>query len=728
MKSVSILFTLSIFGCLCIPSTIYAQCNVNEKYDKVVSGYHQSIALKNDSTFAVWGQDLNNAGTGDLLTPVNITVANFPALTGTPLKASIGGAGGSGKEQAVLLTSTGLFAWGTEGYVVANSLTSNTAFQKIGTPTGGDASTKLPAGVAPADVIQMTASYQTLILLTTGGYVWILTQSSANIQGNGATAASSTWHQVKKDASTILSGVTAVRGQVSNSTYGAIMALTSTGQVYTWGNNVYLGDNNVASNKAYATLMTIPAEFTASNIPKMIGVTGGIKGTNSVKNSYYLLSNLGSLYVLGDNTKKQLGIFNAAVTEQKTWTKAKVNSTTDFNNASYISVQEHDASFPAVALITTQGKLYTWGENGGLMIGRTTDGTTYDPGFPGGFVSGTDIAVSAEMGGHTLVYLREGSAQFCYVGHKVSGSMGDNSATDTNVSSFNCSGTPNISICGYVPVAASSVTSVISVAQSLITANGISTTTITIRLKDAAGVNLTTSGGTVIITSSAGVVGTVTDNNDGTYTAILTSDASPATALIGFSINGTSASNTTNVVFANTLPLKWGDAKAFRKYKTQQLEWITEQETMVSHFEVERSINGRDWTVILANQKATNGDLQQTYSYTDKEYIPGVVYYRIREVDKDGKFYYSAVLMVEADAGFNRIIAYPNPTDKLLYIGNVEKSKLSTIQLYSITGEKIKEWNQSQISYDVSNIPTGIYLLKVNTTDGAQQTIRIKKL
>lgn len=727
MKRVStLLFSLGSIVLAGNFNSLSAQCNVNEKYDKIVSGYHQSIVLKNDGTFAVWGQDLNNAGTGDLLTPVNITVANFPALTGTPLKATIGGAGGSGKEQAILLTSTGLFAWGTEGYVVANSLTSSTTFQKIGTPTGGDATTKLPTGVAPADVIQMTASYQTLILLTAGGYVWILTQSSANIQGNGAAAATSTWHQVKKDASTTLSGVTAIRGQVSNGTYGALMALTSGGELYTWGNSVYLGNGSNVTSKNYATLMTLPAEFTSSNIPKMIGVTGGVKGTSTVKNSYYLVSNNGSLYVLGDNSKKQLGTFNT--TEQKSWTKAKVNSTTDFNNISYISVQEHDASFPGVAAITSTGNLYTWGENDGLMLGRTTDGSTYDPGFPGGFTAGTDKAVSAEMGGHTLVYLREGSEQFCYVGHKVGGSMGDNTSTDTNVNSFNCSGTPNISICGYVPVAASAVTSTISVAQSLITANGISTTTITIRLKNAAGVNLTTSGGTVVITSSAGIVGVVTDNNDGTYTAVLTSQASPATALISFSINGTSASNTTNVVFTKTLPLKWGEVKAFRKFKTQQVEWITDEESNVSHFEVERSVNGRDWSVVLARKQAIGGTRQQAYSYTDNEYIPSVVYYRVKEVDKDGKSVYSPVILLEADPGFNRIIAYPSPADKLLYIGNIEKSKLGTILLYTMNGEKIREWNQPQVSYDVSSVPPGIYLLKVNTKDGGQQTIRIKKL
>ena len=106
MKRIVPLFFTGLFICAGFQSQLQAQCNVNEKYDKIVSGYHQSVVLKNDGTFAVWGQDLNNAGTGDLLTPVNMNVTNYPALTGTPLKATIGGAGGSGKEQAILPTST----------------------------------------------------------------------------------------------------------------------------------------------------------------------------------------------------------------------------------------------------------------------------------------------------------------------------------------------------------------------------------------------------------------------------------------------------------------------------------------------------------------------------------------------------------------------------------------------------------------------------------------------
>ncbi|MCL6462087.1 MAG: hypothetical protein I4O51_09495, partial [Flavobacterium micromati] len=63
-----------------------------------------------------------------------------------------------------------------------------------------------------------------------------------------------------------------------------------------------------------------------------------------------------------------------------------------------------------------------------------------------------------------------------------------------------------------------------------IEANGVATSAITVQLKDSNNVNLTNSGGNVIISTTAGSLGTVVDNNDGTYTVTLTSSTSAATA------------------------------------------------------------------------------------------------------------------------------------------------------------------------------------------------------
>jgi len=79
---------------------------------------------------------------------------------------------------------------------------------------------------------------------------------------------------------------------------------------------------------------------------------------------------------------------------------------------------------------------------------------------------------------------------------------------------------------------ASPATSTITAAPTSITANGTSTSTITVQLKDAFGNNLTTGGATVTLATTAGTLGNVTDNGDGTYTATLTSATAPGTATI----------------------------------------------------------------------------------------------------------------------------------------------------------------------------------------------------
>lgn len=527
-------------------SRLSAQCDPSQKYDKIVSAYHQSIALKSDGSYATWGEAVaSNAG--DHLSPVDLTVANGYAALGsaTPLKATVGGDNDS---QSILLATNGLYTWGYSAKILDASLatvvSSKNSFQKIQTPIGGDSATGLPVGVAPTDVTMLFSTYQTLAIVANGN-VWVLTQTSTNLLGDGTSGTISandkkTWHKVKINASTDLTNVISVRGQVTSATVNALMAQTSTGEVYVWGTTTYLGDGSAFAARNYATAMTLPSEFSTSNKPKMIGVTLG-----TTANSFYVLSNSGALYGLGNNAKKQLGDFSTS--EAKAWVRAKINASTNFSNVSFISVQEHTNQFAGVAAILTTGDLYSWGTNGGLMLGRASDGTDYDPGVPGGFATGVDKAVSTELGGHTLVYLKEGSDRFCYVGHRTQGSMGDGTSTNTNEPVFNCSATPQLSICGSVPVVASPTTSTISASPSSIVANGTSTSTITIQLKDASGNNLTTSGGTVTVNTTDGTLGAVVDNNDGTYTVILTSDNTAGTATISFDINGTTATNTTTV-------------------------------------------------------------------------------------------------------------------------------------------------------------------------------------
>jgi gliding motility-associated-like protein len=544
-------YVITLIALFSLTSGMSQTCDVNRKYDKIVSGYHSSMALSSNGDYLVWGQAIASDGSTDVAPPKAINATNFSALTGTVLHTSMGGVGSGGNDQFIALSTTGIWAWGFETGVLDGTLTTSAAFQKIQTPTGGDAVTKLPLGVSPGDVTMFVASYQTLMLVANGN-VWILTQAGVNVQGDGPTVSATAWHKVKTNSTTYLSNVIAVRGQVSSSTLNAVMALTSDGTVYTWGASTYLGNSSAATSLNYATLMTLPSEFTSTNKPKMIGVTGGIKITNTTKNTLYVLSYTGALYSLGDNSKKQCGDYTT--TQRLSWVNVKSDATTNFSNINFISCQEHTAGLPGVAAITTNSNLYSWGENDGLMLGQLTAGALYDPTVPQGFTVGQDKAIFTELGGHTLVYVKEGSTKFCYVGHRTNGSMGV-VATSTNVVAFDCNNTPTIDLCGAVAIVADPTKSTINANPTSIVANGTSTSTITVQLKDASGTNLTSTGGNVSITSNKGAITNIIDNNDGTYTATLISSNNAETSTIIFTINGTTATgsnSTATVTFTAT--------------------------------------------------------------------------------------------------------------------------------------------------------------------------------
>lgn len=148
----------------------------------------------------------------------------------------------------------------------------------------------------------------------------------------------------------------------------------------------------------------------------------------------------------------------------------------------------------------------------------------------------------------------------------ISGTL-SSSASGTITLSFSIDGTtsPNTASVDFVAGPASADTSTISLsvpASSAAaskagvasgstegTADGVTPLLATVTLHDANGNRLNRGGNDVAITSSAGTVGPVTDNGDGTYTADVTSIA-PADFSAAFSVDGTNSPNSAAAAFA----------------------------------------------------------------------------------------------------------------------------------------------------------------------------------
>lgn len=442
------------------------------EYDNMVSGYHATIVRNADGTYAVWGQAAGANGTSDVLSPIEINASNFAGLKGDILRFGIGSnwTSNSDVHQFILLTTHGLFAWGTEGRVLHADATSGTSFQRIvGVVSGtggiiGADTTGLPSGVKPGDVRMLFATYRTLAITTCSGDVYVLSQSGytrgVGSTSNDATSIESrTWSKVtiSTGANPALTDVVACRG-----THDALFALDSKGVLWTWGRFIYLGNNTANTNASRATQMTKPVPISGSHI-KMIGMNTVVNSTYAnIRSSYYVLDSKGNLYAMGINTQRQLGDFTTS--ERQGWVQCEyTNNTTYMTDIVWVSPNEHDRGLTAltnycagVGAVNSSKMIYSWGGNASgtyRMLGLGNNNIS-DPRIPDGIVSTPSGAPSkrdsilvVETGGHTSMIVKQCEPNFGYVGHRIGGSMGNGSSSNTNENSYTYATAP-VQICG----------------------------------------------------------------------------------------------------------------------------------------------------------------------------------------------------------------------------------------------------------------------------------------
>ena len=133
---------------------------------------------------------------------------------------------------------------------------------------------------------------------------------------------------------------------------------------------------------------------------------------------------------------------------------------------------------------------------------------------------------------------------------------------------------------------------------------------------------------------------------------------------LDFSIELGCAAGDLSPVQQTPLPLTLLNFNGSYSNKKSVLNWTTQSEVNVDHFEVERSIDGVTYIKVgSVMAKGTNASSNNYQLTEDMMNVSGTLfYYRLKSVDKDGKFTYSNIISLKAvEKMFNQISIVPNP-------------------------------------------------------------------
>ena len=209
----------------------------------------------------------------------------------------------------------------------------------------------------------------------------------------------------------------------------------------------------------------------------------------------------------------------------------------------------------------------------------------------------------------------------------------------------------------------------------------------------------------------------------GTYTIVVThknslqNNAPQAFSLVG-----------SGFVLTATLPVKWLSFDGKNIGEKVQLNWRTVSEINNAGFDIERSTNNQIFKKIGFVNGSKNSVIIQKYEFIDDlnnltytEPFSDKLYYRLKQIDFDGNYYYSKTISVDAPSKFG-VAIYPNPFNETLNvaINSTISNQNCEVKIINISGLELltKNFttNNKQFVFEmneVKSLNSGIYFIRI---------------
>ncbi|TDN37107.1 T9SS type A sorting domain-containing protein [Hymenobacter sp. UV11] len=180
------------------------------------------------------------------------------------------------------------------------------------------------------------------------------------------------------------------------------------------------------------------------------------------------------------------------------------------------------------------------------------------------------------------------------------------------------------------------------------------------------------------------------------------------TSFSTFSLASTSAD-----AAINPLPVILTSFAARRQAANVRLSWATASELRNAHFEVQRSLDGQVFTAVATVGGQGTTALARQYTALDAAAPNAVLYYRLAQVDIDGRTTYSPLVVLTATSS---AVLYPNPARDRLVVPAPAGTQVRVLDLAGRVLQTVALPLSGEVS--VASLPAGTYLLQLS--EGAQ--------
>lgn len=160
------------------------------------------------------------------------------------------------------------------------------------------------------------------------------------------------------------------------------------------------------------------------------------------------------------------------------------------------------------------------------------------------------------------------------------------------------------------------------------------------------------------------------------------------------------------------------------------LQWSTSSEQNNKQFDVETSSDGTNFYLLGTIASKGNSASAQNYEYLHQAPSAGNNWYRLKQIDIDGKFSYSKIIVLNVPVKAGEPFVYPIPANNHLTLNMGSVTAKSKIEIYSADMKIVKKEHVPALSVkkelDISQLAPGVYFIRI-TTNGTDKTLRFIK-